>query len=184
MKDQETPEMKPKNKVLDAITYVFDWVYRILLEYSKLVLLVIVVIVSAQVFARKVLGSGIRWSEEVTLVLMVWMAFISMAIGVEKGLHISIEMFFKKFPVFLQKILDTINSLLTGTVGAVLLIYGSKLIQFTSKSTLPATQWPACTLYLMIPVGGFFILYFSILKLFHLERYRHINVEEGGNADV
>ena len=173
---------KKKNPVLNAITLAFDAVYRVLLEYSKFVLLVIVVIVSAQVFARKILGSSIRWSEEVTLVLMVWMAFISMAIGVEKELHISIEMFFKKMPLLLQKILTTLNSLLTGVVGAVLLVYGVKLIQFTAKSTLPATQWPACTLYLMIPVAGAFILYFSLLKLFHLERYRHLKLEEGEEA--
>ena len=112
------------------------------------------------------------------------MVFISMAIGVEKELHISIEMFFKKMPVLLQKVLTTLNSLLTGVVGGVLLVYGVKLIQFTAKSTLPATQWPACTLYLMIPVAGLFILYFSLLKLFKLERYRHMKIEEGEEADV
>lgn len=175
---------KPKNKVLDAITTVFDWIYRVLLEYSKLVLLVIVVIVTAQVFCRKVLGTSIRWSEEVTLVLMVWMAFISMAIGVEKNLHISIEMLFKKFPKPVQKVLDFINNLLILIVGVVLVISGISLIQFTSTSTLPATQWPACTLYLMLPVGGFFIVYFSLLRLLGLERYRHLNIEEGGNQDV
>lgn len=175
---------KPKNKILDAITTGFDWIYRILLEYSKLVLLVIVVIVTAQVFSRKVLNSSIRWSEEVTLVLMVWMAFISMAIGVEKNLHICIEMFFKHFPKVVQNVLNFINNLLVLLVGGVLLVYGVKLIQYTSTSTLPATQWPACTLYLMMPVGGFFIVYFSLLRLLGLERYRHLNIEEGGNQDV
>ncbi|WP_368182591.1 TRAP transporter small permease [Anaerotruncus rubiinfantis] len=61
-------------------------------------LLVIVLIVSAQVIARKFIGQSIRWSEEVALLLMVWMAFISMAIGVEKKLHIAISMFFPMFP--------------------------------------------------------------------------------------
>lgn len=175
---------KPKNKVLEAITTVIDWIYRILIEYSKFVLIVIVLIVSAQVFSRKVLHSSIRWSEEVTLLLMVWMAFISMAIGVEKNLHIDIEVFFKHFPPAMQKVINIINNLLVLLVGTVLLVYGVKLIQSTSTSTLPATQWPASSLYLMLPVGGFFIVYFSLLRIFGLERYRHKGKTEEDEEDV
>ncbi len=177
-------EKKPKNKVLDAVTTVIDWVYRILLQYSKFVLLVIVIVVTAQVISRKLLHSSIRWSEEVTLVLMVWMAFISMAIGVEKNLHISIEVLYKKFPAPVKKVVNIINNLLVLLVGIVLVVYGIKLIGYTSTSTLPATQWPACTLYLMLPVGGFFIVYFSFLRIFGLERYHHKGKEEGEETNV
>ncbi len=166
----ERPE-KPKNKVFAAITSAIEWIYRILVQYSKFVLLVIVVVVSAQVFSRKVLHSSIRWSEEVTLVLMVWMAFISMAIGVREKLHIAIEMFFNKLPKPAQKVFNAVNNLFAAIVGIVLLVYGIILIKYTSTSTLPATKWPACTLYLMLPAGGFFIAYYSLLRFFGLERY-------------
>lgn len=171
------------SKILSTITLVFDIVYRILLEYSKLVLLVIVFIVSAQVFSRKVLNSSIRWSEEVALLLMVWMAFISMAIGVEKHLHIAITMFYDRFPKVLQLVLAKINLFLTGAFGVILIVYGSRLIKSTSTSTLPATQWPACTLYLMMPVGGVFIVYFTLLELLHLDKYRHKKLESGGDEE-
>jgi TRAP-type transport system small permease protein len=49
------------------------------------------------------------------------------------------------------------------------------------NSTLPATQWHAGILYLMMPVGGVFIMYFSFLSLFNLEKYRHFDIEEGKN---
>lgn len=173
------PDMKPAEKVLSCITYVFDIIYRVLLEYAKLVLLVIVVIVSAQVFSRKVLGTSIRWSEEVALLLMVWMAFISMAIGVEKDLHIAIAMFFNKFPKKVQFVIAKINTIATLFFGIILVVYGSRLVQSTMSSTLPATQWPAGILYLMMPVSGVFIIYFTVLSLFGLDRYRHIEIEEG-----
>ncbi|MGI5976761.1 MAG: TRAP transporter small permease [Candidatus Limivicinus sp.] len=162
---------KPKNKVLSAITSAIEWIYMILVQYSKFVLIVIVVVVSAQVFSRKILHSSIRWSEELTLVLMVWMAFISMAIGVRENLHIAIEMFFNKLPVKAQKFFNSLNNLFISVVGIVLLVYGIILIKYTTNSTLPATKLPACTLYLMLPVGGFFIAYYSLLRLFGLERY-------------
>ena len=166
-------------KVLNAITLFFDFIYRILLEYSKIVLLVIVLIVSAQVIARKFIGQSIRWSEEVALLLMVWMAFISMAIGVEKKLHIAISMFFNMFPKKLQKILEKINYIIIFLCGIVLMYYGTQLVLSTMNSTLPATKWPAGMLYLMMPVGGLFISYFTLLDFFKLDQFRHKNIEGG-----
>lgn len=166
-------------KIANAITTFFDVIYRILLEYSKIVLLVIVGIVSAQVISRKFLGASIRWSEEVSLLLMVWMAFISMAIGVEKKLHIAITMFFDMFPKKLQWLFEKINYGVIFGFGMVLLIYGSKLIASTASSTLPATKWPASMGYLMMPVSGLFICYFTFLDFFKLDQFRHKNIEGG-----
>lgn len=173
----------PFDRIMNAISYAFDFIYRILLEYSKIVLLVIVLIVSAQVICRKFLGFSIYWSDEVALLLMVWMAFISMAIGVEKKLHISISMFFNKFPAPIRKILSAINGIVTILFGVVLIVYGIQLIQITSISTLAATQWPASTLYLMIPVSGVFICYYALIDLFHLERFRHRKLEEDSGKE-
>lgn len=171
---------KKKNGLLYSFTYFMDFIYRILVEYSRIVLLVIVFIVSAQVISRKLFGSSIRWSEEVALLLMVWMAFISLAIGVEKNLHIAITMFFDHFPEPLRRFLDKLNTLLILLFGLVLVIYGSRLVMSTATSTLPATQWPACMLYIMIPVSGVFVVYFTALELFGLNEYRHKRLEDGG----
>lgn len=176
-------DMNPLEKVFCCITFVFDAVYRVLLEYAKLVLLVIVFIVSAQVISRKFIGTSIRWSEEVALLLMVWLAFVAMAIGVEKHLHIAIEMFVNKMPGAVQKVIAKINDAATLLFGIILVIYGRRLVLSTMSSTLPATQWPAGIAYLMMPVGGVFITYFSFLSLFNLNKYRHIRLEEGKDTD-
>lgn len=162
--------------VFNVISLVLDSIYRGLCEYSKAVLIVIVVVVSAQVFSRKLLGTSIRWSEEVALLLMVWMAFISMAIGVEKGLHICISMFYDKFPGPVQYAITKIMDLLMIVFGAAMVKYGMMLIHSTMKSTLPATKWPACTLYVMIPVSGIFIIYYSLIDMFGLQRFKHKNI--------
>jgi TRAP-type C4-dicarboxylate transport system permease small subunit len=39
--------------------------------------------------------------------------------------------------------------------------YGVKLTLSTTTSKLPATGWPKCTMYWIIPVCGFFIIYFT-----------------------
>ncbi len=149
-------------------------IYKLLFRYSEAVLLVIVVLVTLQVFMRKVpflgslFGGGFVWTEEVSLVFVVWMAFISMAIGVAENLHISISMFYEWFPKPLQKAADYLTSFLVMCVGFVLMYYGWLLVQFTRASTLPTTKWPSFILYLMIPVSGFYIVYFSFLRLYRL----------------
>ncbi len=114
---------------------------------------------------------------------MVWTAFIAMAIGVEKGLHISITLFFNMFPKVVQFIIAKINTLATIFFGYILVAYGVKLVSMTMNSTLPATQWPAGTAYAMMPVGGVFIIYFALLDLFGAKKYRHLAIEGEAGTD-
>jgi TRAP-type C4-dicarboxylate transport system permease small subunit len=172
-------EQKEKlNPVLSAITYFIDFLYGILLRYSQVVLVVIVIVVSVQVISRKFLGTSIRWSEEVALFFMIWMAFISMAIGVQKGLHIAVGFFYNLFSPGIAKIITKIDDLIVFFFGIFMMYYGSILVKSTMSSTLPATQWPAGLEYLMIPVGGFFITYFTFIDIFGLDRYEHHKLYE------
>ena len=170
-------DMNALEKVLSSITLVFDVIYRIFVEYAKIVLIVIVLIVSAQVVSRKFLNTSIRWSEELALLLMIWMAFISMAIGVERHLHIAIEIFANRLPQSVQRVLEKASDAATFLFGFVLLVYGARLVKATMSSTLPATQIPAGIQYVMMPVSGFFIMYFSLFSLFNLSKYRHYDIE-------
>jgi TRAP-type C4-dicarboxylate transport system permease small subunit len=97
---------------------VFDFLYSLLLTYSQVVLVVIVVVVSAQVISRKFLGTSIRWSEEVALFFMIWMAFISMAVGVQKHLHIAVGFFFNLLPPTAAKVVDKLVTLIIMSFGA------------------------------------------------------------------
>ena len=81
-------------KLRDILVGLFDIIFKILFEYSKYVLIAIVAIVSAQVVARNLFKGSIMWSQEVSLLLIVWMTFLSMAIGSEKNLHIGVELFY------------------------------------------------------------------------------------------
>lgn len=175
------PGYNAAEKVVSAVTFVFDCIYRVLLEFSKLVILVIVIIVSIEVFGRLLLHKSLMWSEEVALLLMVWTAFIAMAIGVEKNLHIAITIFFNMFPKKVQFLIAKFNTCATIFFGYILVYYGVRLAKMTWSSTLPATQWPAGTAYSMMPVAGAFIIYFALTDLLGLKKYRHLKIE--GESD-
>lgn len=162
-------------KIRQILIGLFNVVYNIFLRYSQAVLLVIVAIVSADVFCRNVLSYSIKWAQEVSLLLIVWMTFLSMAIGEEKDQHIAIELFYNLFPKPIKKFFDVLNKMILVVVGCFLCFFGTKLVMSTWSSTLAATKWPAGMLYLMIPVGGGFMAFFAVLDLLGWKKYKNTN---------
>ena len=169
-------------KLRDILVGLFDIIFKILFEYSKYVLIAIVAIVSAQVVARNLFKGSIMWSQEVSLLLIVWMTFLSMAIGSEKNLHIGGELFYSFFPKPIQKLCDGINNVIVLIIGAFLGIYGTRLVISTMSSTLAATKWPAGVLYLMIPVGGWCMFFFKMLDCFGWKKYKKTDLDEKPEA--
>ena len=158
---------------------IYHWVYKIVMSYSILSLFAVIVIVSAQVVARNIFRSNIRWNQEVALLLTIWTAFLGISIGVDKGLHIQIEMFFSHFPKRMQRVVDRINQILLLLVGVFFTVYGIVLILFTTNSKLTVTRWPACLMYIMIPVSGLCICYFVLLKLLGIRTQDEDKTGEG-----
>lgn len=180
MKKGATP-IKEKSWVIasrNVLIKIFNVFYRILLEYSKYVLLAIVLIVSADVISRNVFKYSILWVQETSLLLIVWMTFLSMALGSEKDLHIGIEIFYKLLPASVQKVVQTLNRIIIIVIGIFLGIYGWRLSMSTWKSTLAVTKLPAGMLYLMIPAGGWTMSFFMILDLLGFKEYKKTDYDE------
>ncbi|MFR1833065.1 MAG: TRAP transporter small permease [Lachnospiraceae bacterium] len=155
-----------------GLIVVFNRMYQILYGYARWVLLFVILIVSMQVVARNVFQSNIRWNQEIALLLTIWMAFAGIAIGVEKNLHIAVEMFYSWFPKTMKKVVDRLIQILHLVVGAIFLYYGVKICIYTSTSTLPVTKLPSTLMYIMIPISGICIIYFVFLDLLGLKSYK------------
>ena len=148
---------------------IYRWMYAAIYGYARISLLMVIGIVSAQVVARNVFRSNIRWNQEVALLLTIWMAFLGLAIGVDKGLHIKVELFYTLFPRRLQAFIDRMNQILLLVVGAFFTYYGVRLIVSTASSKLTVTKWPACLMYIMIPVAGVCMIYFVIMHMLGIQ---------------
>ena len=94
-------------KLKKTLLLIYRRIYRIIFGYARISLVAVVGIVSAQVVARNIFKSNIRWNQEVALLLTIWMAFLGLSIGVDKGLHIKVELFFSMFPKAVQKAVQT-----------------------------------------------------------------------------
>lgn len=152
----------------NTIKKIIDYSDKVLEFAGSTFLLAMIIIVSLQVFTRYFFKITPRWSEETTMILMIWFGFIGIAIGVKKDIHLSIEFLVNKFPEKIKKGFYVLDDVLVGIFGFTLLVYGAELVQKTGDSTLPATQLPTYVLYIMVPITGFMIVLYTIDKIFRL----------------
>ena len=150
---------------MDIIKKVLDKIDSIIEYLCMGTLLVLVCIVFFQVFTRYFLKFTPRWSEETSVILLIWMGFITMAIGVKKGMHLSISAIVNLLPKSAQKVIFYFDELAVMVFGIVLFIYGRDLSAATMSSTMPATQLPSGVLYAVLPVSGILIIIYTIVRI-------------------
>lgn len=136
------------------------------------------IIVTLQVITRKVFNFVFFWSEEVTLLLLLWFAFLGIAIGFREKLHLSMEAFTNLLPPKVNKIIDKVIGVSTLLFGIFLLVYGWRFTALMHANTMPATHWPSSVMFIIMPITGVLVCCYSILELCGLSIQRHQDLEE------
>jgi TRAP-type C4-dicarboxylate transport system permease small subunit len=152
------------------------------IESASLIgLLSMIIIVTIQVMSRKLFNFVFYWSEEITMLLLVWFSFMGIAIGFREKLHLGIDSFTHKLPASFNKTLDKLIEITILAFGIYLLFYGWDFTVMMHESELPATGLPNSTLYVIMPITGVMTCAYALLQLFGIETKRHVNLKEGGS---
>ena len=69
---------------------------RLLIAFGAIGLLAMTAIIGWQVFGRFVLNSSPSWTEQASLILMIWYVMFAAAAGVYEGFHIRIALLEEK----------------------------------------------------------------------------------------
>ncbi len=80
-------------KIIDALV---DWV-------SNLVICALIIIAALQIFSRYILNSAYSWTEEVSLMLFLWLAYFGMVIAMRKEAHLRVDAFVSAMPEKVQR---------------------------------------------------------------------------------
>ncbi len=136
-------------KLLNSVFSIVKICINVLLVYM-------VIIVTFQVFSRGLTGASIKWGEETVLIAMVWVCFLTLALGVRYDIHIRIEMFMGWLPKPLRPKLEILLNLIMLFISAMMMYYGAVLTRFALASTLPATKLPTAVVYCIVPLSGLF----------------------------
>ena len=153
--------------MLKAIVTFFNLLHVALVRVAQALIVGMVIVIAINVFMRFVLDSGLFWSEEVAILFSTWFIFIAMGLGVKQRLHIALHIIPRRLlPKVVDSVFDRLDAVVALAVGFVMLVFGLKLVKFTSSSIMPATGWPASTQYLQLVVSGVLIIYEAVMKVF------------------
>ncbi|MDR7866474.1 MAG: TRAP transporter small permease [Sporomusaceae bacterium] len=151
---------------------------KILEGFAILSLLAMILIVTMQVFTRKLFNFVFFWSEEITLLLLAWFSYMGIAIGFREKLHMNMDMIenyvSKRAIYFMDRIIDVS----TFAFGLYLIIAGWDFTLLMHESTLPATKLPNSLLYVVMPLTGVMTCAYSALQFFGYDIRRYSDVEE------
>ncbi len=138
-----------------------------LLGTISIILFAILVCVTAwQVFSRQVLNAPSTWSEELSKILFVWLAFAGSAFLFGERGHIAVDFLARRLPVTAQRILQVIVQITIVGFAVLAMVWGGYLassIAWNQQMTaLPLTLgW----VYIIIPIAGVFIAIFAVIDL-------------------
>lgn len=163
-------------KTLKRIALAIDSFFE---TFALVGLLAMILIVTMQVLTRKLLHFVFFWSEEVTLLLLIWFSFMGIAIGFREKLHLGIDTFTSKWPAPVNRMLDKIIYISIFIFGCYLVYYGWDFTKIMNESELPATGLPNSIMYAVMPLSGIMICVYALLQLFGVDTRRHHNLGGG-----
>lgn len=124
-----------------------NFISRVLLTVSAAVLTLMMLLTALDVVMRYILRLPIPGAFELAEYMMAFIVPFAIAYCCEQNGHVSVELFFKKFPKFLQKSLRLLTSLLTISFAGIMtwqniLYIGETYSDHLASSVLLIPTWP------------------------------------------
>jgi len=138
---------------------------RLALVISAAGLVLMTLIIGWQVFARYVLNASPAWSETVALLLMLYYIMLAAAVGVYEEFHLGLKIVLDSVPANIRRALDIFNNALIAVFGVAMLIYGTRLAQFTAQHVIPTISISRAFAYLPFAAAGLLISVFALERL-------------------
>lgn len=143
------------SNLMKGIDTLLDWVLT-------LIMTIMLVVVSAQVWYRFVLNNPLAWSEEVARYLFVWISFLGSAVGVRMHVHLGIDLIDKALSPRGRKIMTIVVNLLIQIFLVVVIVWGIKILKVVQFQKSASMGIPMTYPYLAVPVGSALMLLNSL----------------------
>lgn len=146
------------NKTADYLERVLGWL-------TALLMAALVLDVVWQVLTRYILPKPSNFTEETARFLLIWMVFLGGASATRRGTHLSLDLLTEKLPArFARWVIN--GSVFLFSLG-VFVIGGGRLVQVVLQlgQRSPAMDIPMGLIYLVVPISGLCICFFSLCSL-------------------
>ncbi|QBH95571.1 TRAP transporter small permease [Limnobaculum zhutongyuii] len=140
-----------------------DW---FIATFSVVMMVILVICVVWQVFSRFVLNSPSTMTDEIARFSMIWVGLLGAAYTVGLQKHLSIDLFTLNLTGIKRRISNIIiNLCICGFSGGVMIWGGYTLLAkvYESGQVSPAMQVPMAYIYIVLPISGIIMVYYSLL---------------------
>lgn len=137
---------------------------RWLIGFGSIGLIAMTAIIGWQVFGRFILNSSPSWTEQASLILMIWYVMFAAAAGVYEGFHIRIALIEEKLGERARPLLRVV-AVVVALIGIVLLIYGSQLVWAVRGNVVPSLGVSRSVAYIPLPISGFLMAAFALPQI-------------------
>jgi TRAP-type transport system small permease protein len=132
----------------------WSWVDKLVLATVVLLMSVLVLVTSYQVFSRYVLNHPLRWSEELSRYLLVWIVFLGAWAALKEGRHLGMDILSRQIPPRWRPRLGVfVDAVVLAFLLAVLSI-APEILEITSRQRSAVLRVPMSLVYLAFPVGA------------------------------
>jgi tripartite ATP-independent transporter DctM subunit len=132
---------------------------------AALLVVVEVVILSAGVFTRYVLGNPLVWSDELATIVFLWLAMLGAVVAYRRGEHISLSVLVRRSPPRTRAVLEAISSVVTAIFVIELMPATFKFFKQEVIDLTPALNIPRSYEVLAIIICLVLILVLALLRL-------------------
>jgi TRAP-type C4-dicarboxylate transport system permease small subunit len=162
---RETTAINTFVRKMDAV---FELISKLCFILAGTALVAMTVMFAWLVFGRYVLNDTPTWVEQVSLLLVMVIAFFGAAAGVHEDTHLSVVVFRTIVPAWVRTIFVFVSDVLMAVFGAMMFWYGAELTLFKWKTLIPLIQWNEGLRSLPLTICGALLLTFSIGHLIRL----------------
>ena len=177
MSKQETPPA-----FLRTMDKVYDLFSRTCVLIAGVALVVMTAIFAWLVFGRYVLNDTPTWVEQVSLLLVMVIAFLGAAAGVHNHTHLSVVIFRNIVPSWVRTIFVIISDVLMAGFGIMMFWYGIELTKFKWTAMIPLIDLPEGLRSLPLTISGALVFLFStghLIRLYLGRDERQDNIDQG-----
>lgn len=135
---------------------------KIIFYFLSLLLGIMVLFGSMQVFWRYVLQSSLSWSEELMRYINIWTIFLGICLGVPRGLHTAIDAIYNVVNDKAKKVLKMIVLIISIIFSLSLLIIGARFAFANASQVSPTVRIPMVYVFGCIPIGGLLTLLYTV----------------------
>ncbi|WP_058484912.1 TRAP transporter small permease [Defluviitalea phaphyphila] len=148
---------------MDYIDKIISKCIDLFRNFCSVLLGIMLIITSLHVFFRYVMNSPLIWSEETSLLLLIWFGFFSISNELYYENHIAIVMFYDKFPKKVKQILDIIRHLIITIYSVIMTKYLFVITMSIGKNKLPVSGIPKIFMYIPVILAAIMMCLYSIV---------------------